>query len=188
VHITSNDLARFWSHVTKTKDCWEYRTTKRYGEFFCDRSSIMAHRFSWEIHVGEIPSNLEVLHSCDNTRCVNPKHLFLGTQKDNVQDMLQKGRGNRGGRYRFSPKQASVIKERYMKGESTMCSLAYEYGTTRDLVRKIIHDNYYNSSVPYRGITRNSSNLGKYCQVCGLPLIMGEGCMSCPNCGFSKCG
>ena len=51
-----------------------------------------SHRFVYEHLVGEIPTGLQVLHSCDNRRCINPKHLFLGTQHDNVLDMISKGR------------------------------------------------------------------------------------------------
>jgi hypothetical protein len=53
---------------------------------------MVASRVSWQIHCGEIPAGLQVLHKCDNPRCVRPDHLFLGTIADNVHDMLAKGR------------------------------------------------------------------------------------------------
>lgn len=56
-------------------------------------TSRQAHRYSWEHNVGKVPAGLLVLHKCDVRSCINPKHLFLGTCKDNLQDMARKGRG-----------------------------------------------------------------------------------------------
>lgn len=94
---------RFWSHVDKSGECWEwiaYRNNSRggYGRF---QPAVgirkEAHRYAWEITHGPIPDGLYVCHDCDNPSCVRPDHLFLGTQKDNIRDASRKGRmvGNR---------------------------------------------------------------------------------------------
>jgi hypothetical protein len=66
-----------------------------YGMIKVGGVSTLAHRFSYERHVSAIPSDRKVLHTCDNPSCVNPDHLFLGTDQDNVDDMFAKGRGRK---------------------------------------------------------------------------------------------
>lgn len=88
---------RFWQKVEKTDTCWLWRGSKNttgYGQLRTDRLE-KAHRISWEIHNGPIPDGLAVLHACDNPPCVNPSHLWLGTQADNARDRQAKGRQNR---------------------------------------------------------------------------------------------
>lgn len=87
----------FWKHVHKTETCWLWTASGSgpkgaYGGFNNGRKKVKAHRFSWEMHRGPIPEGLNVLHTCDVPRCVNPAHLFLGTHKDNTQDAIEKGR------------------------------------------------------------------------------------------------
>jgi hypothetical protein len=65
-----------------------------YAQFRIGNKMVHAHRYSYELHIGKIPCNMMVLHKCDNRKCVSPNHLFLGTQKDNVIDMLTKNRAN----------------------------------------------------------------------------------------------
>jgi hypothetical protein len=65
---------------------------QRYPILVINNKRVKVHRFSYEYFVGTIPDGLCVLHKCDNTICSNPDHLFLGTQKENIQDMLNKGR------------------------------------------------------------------------------------------------
>ena len=89
-------LERFWPKVRKTDECWEWIAGTRgktgYGSFKIDGEVIDTHRVSWMIHFGPIPEDKFVLHKCDNRKCVRPDHLFLGTQLDNVRDMISKGR------------------------------------------------------------------------------------------------
>lgn len=100
---------RFWGKVNKTSEnkCWEWTgytlppfiksftdSDKGYGRFWFLNKFWLAHRVSWFIKNGEIPDGLCVLHTCDNPPCVNPNHLFLGTKKDNSEDMITKGRNS----------------------------------------------------------------------------------------------
>jgi hypothetical protein len=90
---------RFWSKVSKSNQCWLWTANALpagYGKFTLRvdgrQRTLLAHRFSWLLTRGEIPEGQQVLHKCDNPSCVRPDHLFLGTQQDNVDDMIKKGR------------------------------------------------------------------------------------------------
>lgn len=88
----------FWAKVEKTATCWLWKaqqTHNGYGRFWLKGKLQRAHRVSWQLHFGDIPLNQFVLHRCDTPQCVNPEHLFLGTQQDNVNDRERKGRGVR---------------------------------------------------------------------------------------------
>lgn len=85
--------------VIKNNYCWDWKGCPGPGGYVLLRyknKKISAHRASWIIHNGEIPKHFWVLHTCDNTRCSNPDHLFLGTAKDNAQDRQSKNRGQKG--------------------------------------------------------------------------------------------
>lgn len=93
---------RFIEKISIGNDCWLWlggvlANTMGYGQIGIggrrDRKTLLAHRVSYELFIGPIPSGLQVLHECDNPPCVRPRHLFLGTQLDNMKDMMNKGRG-----------------------------------------------------------------------------------------------
>lgn len=92
--FTEKQIKRFWGYVEKTETCWlwiGYKTGRGYGAIEFNYKSYPAHRVSWYLAFGEMPT-VYVLHKCNNPICVNPEHLFLGTQFDNMRDMVQKGR------------------------------------------------------------------------------------------------
>ena len=98
-HKTINLFHSKYEPVTES-GCWIWlgATTGKsgYGHLRSGSKDLSAHRASWEIHFGDIPKKTYVLHRCDNKMCVNPNHLFLGHHRDNMMDMVRKGRSNRG--------------------------------------------------------------------------------------------
>lgn len=140
---------RFWPKVDKSGDCWLWLgSTWHYG-YGCiyvakPRKAANAHRVSYEMANGPIPKGLFVLHRCDNPRCVRPSHLFLGTQMDNVRDMVNKGRerfSHRGEKHpsvKLSESEVIDIRRQSARGQSQR-SIAREYGVTRSAITGILH-------------------------------------------------
>lgn len=95
---------RFWSKVENTGGCWIWTgetNADGYGRFtvWSDgrRERILAHRLALRLVGHVVPDDLVVMHSCDNPACVNPAHLSMGTQRENLHDALEKGRLNTDG-------------------------------------------------------------------------------------------
>jgi hypothetical protein len=146
---------RFWAKVVKTDGCWIWtsaRNHKGYGRFANaprpNRKVVLAHRFSWEIEHGEIPPGLLVLHHCDIPECVRPSHLFLGTNQDNVTDMINKGRdrqvsrpGENNPNAKLTIGQVHAIRSTpIIKGdpEYGYSAIARKYGVTHQQIMAIV--------------------------------------------------
>lgn len=117
---------RFWDKVDKSGDCWLWTGAKdkkgygyvgSYTKNTAFLGTRLAHRISWSLHNNKTaPKHLVVRHKCDNPSCVNPEHLELGTTKDNIQDMIKRGRANY--RRKIGEEEASEIKLLLEKGMS----------------------------------------------------------------------
>jgi len=97
VKLTEGDISRFWKKVNKSgaDDCWNWTAGKfrsGYGAFSVLTKLLKAHRISYMITNGPIPEGLFICHKCDNPSCVNPSHLWPGTNSDNLMDASRKGR------------------------------------------------------------------------------------------------
>lgn len=98
-NLKPHQILRFWKWVEKIPNgCWNWkgcRTSRGYGRFQVHPKTLRAHRVSYFLFNGEFDETLLICHSCDNPSCVNPSHLFIGNSKENVEDMVKKGRLNR---------------------------------------------------------------------------------------------
>lgn len=132
---------RFWEKVKKTDGCWEWLGTKSKDRGYISVAGkmISAPRFSYWLHKGEILEGLCVCHTCDNPRCVNPEHLWLGTHADNMKDMRLKGRvkQERNGRAKHSKAEVEEIKKLYATGKYTQRKLGELFGVSHTNVYAI---------------------------------------------------
>jgi len=138
---TATPQERFWGRVRKTEGCWFWEgalTSHGYGEFVYKGVNWRAHKLAWFLTYGTVPDGLKsmaavLMHSCDNKRCVNVKHLKADTQGENMRDMLRKGRKRSA---KLVPAQVIVIRSRHRAGES-IADLAKDYGVGKHVVQHI---------------------------------------------------
>jgi len=105
-----------------------------------NRECGQAHRVSWRIHCGTIPAGMMVLHRCDVPRCVNPDHLFLGTQKDNMQDMSRKGRAStERHNTKLTETDVAEIRATHKPKYGALSQMARKYGVHAITIRRILN-------------------------------------------------
>lgn len=141
---------RFFSKIEKKSKCWEWKAGRNvhgYGIFGLNGKSYLAHRISYAIKHDLSIINLNVLHTCDNRGCVNPKHLYLGTQKDNFNDMVNRGRrilakGEKQHSSKLTKKEVLEIRKSYIENlrnhPFSIKNLSIKYGVRPSSIHKII--------------------------------------------------
>ena len=148
---TTNELlrARLLSRSVQDGECivWTGATLGkyRYGGLKVGRLTCYAHRLSYQIHKGEIPAGMVVMHTCDRPQCINPEHLKLGTQADNMADMYAKGRntptvGVINGRAKLTAEEVVTIRARYVHHcrKDGASAIAREYGLTPQAISALL--------------------------------------------------
>jgi hypothetical protein len=134
---------RFWDKVKKggLDECWEWQgfTSKSgYGRFRYQSKREYAHRVAYILEYSPIRNGLHVCHKCDNPKCVNPNHLFLGTNNDNMRDKVKKGRQQRGERSGTSKlTEQQVLEILALKGKETQKFVGKKFGVVQTLIGKI---------------------------------------------------
>lgn len=151
----------YFIDIKSSDECWEWKggvNKDGYGNFEANGFATGAHRFAYRHFVGPVPHGMSVLHHCDNRPCCNPKHLWLGTQLDNVLDMERKGRadhpsGERSGKHtkpestlrgsaigtsRLKEPDVLQIRKRFACGEANQPQLAAKFGVTQTCISMIV--------------------------------------------------
>lgn len=140
----SDEKNKFMSRVEISDTCWIWMASKNsdgYGNVWAKGKCLKAHRLSYQLFKGDIPIGKEICHSCDNPSCVNPDHLWVGTHKENMNDMVNKKRTLYGEQRKNNKIPVSLrpkLAERYKSGE-TMLALAKEYKCHASAIFTAIH-------------------------------------------------
>lgn len=144
---------RFEQQYEKDEEtgCWVWTGTRHdrgYGQIGVDSKTVGAHRYSYELHNGDIPEGAFICHKCHNPPCVNPDHLYAGDAKSNAQDAIDNGDwpeiyGERQGNSSLSDEQAVEIRERYASEDLTYADIEREYEISPPAISNLINGNTY---------------------------------------------
>lgn len=139
----------FLSRCEQVGDCWEWKNalSHGYGRVWHEGKVKRTHRVSYELFIGPIPTAMVVRHRCDNRKCVNPAHLEVGTQSDNIKDSLKRNRAKNwaGPTSKLTEIQVEEIRKNYvwMSKEKGSTALAKRYGVSPSCIMKIVnHDSW----------------------------------------------
>lgn len=124
-------------------NCWNWTRNigkNGYGRLMINYVSIYAHRYSYQLHKGDIPKGLFVCHSCDNRRCVNPNHLWIGTHTDNVRDMFSKGRNPRQTKIRIDINQLVSLNRCGLSQRKIAKRMGISKGTVQYHIERLRND------------------------------------------------
>lgn len=139
---------RFWNFVDRSGDCWiwtGFRNKKGYGHFnFARGGAMTAHRFAYLDTFGEFDRSLQVCHKCDNPPCVNPNHLFLGTNSDNQIDSSKKGRhcrprGEKSTTAKLTWEDVEEIRHHW-KYQKSQKAIGKQFGVSQSSIWRILHN------------------------------------------------
>jgi hypothetical protein len=137
-------LRRFEDGIKSKASCWDVAPTAKggYGKIKFLGKTYLYHRMSYMLYCGTIPDEMMVCHKCDNPKCVNPDHLFLGTAQDNMSDKIQKGR-HKGAKSGFMHHNAKLndfevesIRQMLASGH-TQRSIANIYSVSQSIISRI---------------------------------------------------
>lgn len=140
------------TRVDEASGCWIWLKTRNRDGYGClgfGGKQHLAHRLSYEVHCGPLPRGTSVCHHCDKPACINPDHLFLGTQADNISDMVAKGRQARGRRVsgaKLNERDVSAIRAAIgPRGLHT--ALAKKFGVSSQQIADIRKGKYWGYSI-----------------------------------------
>jgi len=141
---------RLWARVRKTRGCWHWTggvDSSGYGSIYYQKRLWSAHRLSYSLSVGAIPRGKQINHTCDNTRCVNPKHLWIGTQQENIADRVQKKRsyrahGSKNASSKLTERKVRNIKRLLQQGV-TYSQLSRAYKVATSTIGRIARDTHW---------------------------------------------
>jgi hypothetical protein len=141
---TLRERLEFRGWTVTESGCWEWKGCRfkdGYGRIAIKRKNYLVHRISYEAFNGSIDPNLLVRHRCDNPPCMNPDHLVQGTDQDNADDMVSRGRvatGDRHGKTKLTDVQVAEMRELYRDGDHTQMDIARLYNTPHPTVNAIL--------------------------------------------------